>query len=175
MPAYLSRWVLHMNSTVEWVEHDTFESYCWERWRFKKSRAYQLMDGSAVVERLEVHNCGSLPATESQARPLTKLEPDEQLVAWERAIKKAGDGKVTAAIVEEAVAELSDDAPPVEVHTKTSKDPRPQLLRDAARPIREARKLSPPGFEESQMNLLLKMIRGLIQRLEHANGEHEPA
>ena len=61
---------------------------------------------------------------------------------------------------------------------KTSKDPRPQLLRNAARLIREAKKLSKGNkpsrrFEESEMNILLKTIRRLIQRLEEADGDHE--
>ena len=45
-------------------------------------------------------------------------------MAWELAVEKAGDGKVTAAIVEKAVAELSDDLPATEVHTRKSNDPR---------------------------------------------------
>ncbi len=158
------------------VEHDTFEKYCNARWGMNRAHAYRLMDGAQATENIRVSPIGdkSLPATESQARPLTKLEADEQPVAWELAVEKAGDGKVTAAIVEEAVAELSDEPPPVEVHTNTSKDPRPQLLRDAARSIKEAKKLS-KGFEESEMNILLKTIRRLIARLEEADGEHEAA
>ena len=30
-----------------------------------------------------------LPATESQARPLTQLEPEEQPVVWQRAVESA--------------------------------------------------------------------------------------
>ena len=134
----------------------------------------RLMAGAEVTENLRTVPIGTvLPTTESQARPLTRLEPEEQSVVWELAVEKAGDGRVTAAIVEEAVAELSDDPSPI-VHSKTPKDLRPQLLRDAARSIREAKKLS-EGFEESEMNILLKTIRRLIGRLEEADVEHEAA
>lgn len=154
------------------VDHDTFETYCKERWGFNRSYAYEQIAAAEVVGRLDVRNSGQTPSAVSQLRPLTKLEPEEQYVAWELAVEKAGDGKVTAAIVEEAVAELSDDPPTAEVHTKNPKDPRPQLLRDAARPIREAKKLSPTGFEEGEMNVLLKIIQRLIKRLENVDGDH---
>ena len=72
----------------------------------ERRHAYRLMDAAAVTENIRVCPIGhkALPATESQARPLTKLEPEVQPVAWERALQKAGAGKVTAAIVEEVVA-----------------------------------------------------------------------
>ena len=161
------------------VEHDTFEKYCRARWGFEPNYARRLMAGAEVTENLRAVPIGTvLPTTESQARPLTKLDPEDQSVAWELAVEKAGDGKVTAAIVEQAVAELSDDPPTTEVHTMKSKDPRPQILRDAARSIRKAKKLSKGNkpskrFEESEMNILLKTIRRLIQRLEEADGDHE--
>jgi hypothetical protein len=44
--------------------------------------AYQYIEASTVTEN--VRNCAqTVPATESQARPLTKLQPEEQPVAWE--------------------------------------------------------------------------------------------
>jgi hypothetical protein len=33
-----------------------------------------------------------LPATESQARPLAKLEPDEQIKVWQNVIERADAG-----------------------------------------------------------------------------------
>ena len=45
-----------------------------------RQTAYQLMDAANVVEN--VRNCGQTPATESQARPLSKLPADEQAEAW---------------------------------------------------------------------------------------------
>ena len=48
----------------------------------------------------------SLPATESQARPLTRLEPEEQIAAWQEAVETEPNGKVTAAHVERVVQEF---------------------------------------------------------------------
>ena len=55
---------------------DTFEHYCRERWQFTRMRASQLIAASGVVEN--VNNCLQKPTTESQVRPLTKLEPEQQ-------------------------------------------------------------------------------------------------
>ena len=48
------------------------------------------------------------PTTENQARPLAKLDAQDQPVAWETVVEKVGDGKITAAVVEETVAEFLD-------------------------------------------------------------------
>ncbi len=156
------------------VEYDTFEAYCKARWGFERQHAYRLIDAALVTDNLRMSPKGdkALPSTERQARPLTKLKPEEQPVAWELAVEKAGDGNVTAAIVEEAVAELSDDSPPVEVCTKKSKDSRVKNLRDACRSIRAARKIS-SGFEYSELRVILNSIRKLLQRIE--NDEQEEA
>jgi ParB family chromosome partitioning protein len=83
--------------------HGTFEEYCRERWQLARSTAYQLMDASAVVEN--VRNCGQIeaPVNESQARPLTQLEPEQQREAWAEAVDTAPGGKVTAKHVQEVV------------------------------------------------------------------------
>jgi hypothetical protein len=56
----------------------TFEAYCKERWGLKQSRAYQLLDAAVVVGNLQSSTIVELPKTESQARPLTRLEPEVQ-------------------------------------------------------------------------------------------------
>lgn len=61
--------------------HGTFEDYCKERWGMTDRRARQLMDASEVVEEIGTIVPVS-PATESQARPLTKLEPEAQRQVW---------------------------------------------------------------------------------------------
>jgi phage N-6-adenine-methyltransferase len=50
-----------------------------------------------------------LPSTESQARPLSYLEPEQQIEAWETAVNTAPNGKVTAAHVQSIVDEMKDD------------------------------------------------------------------
>jgi hypothetical protein len=56
--------------------YETFEAYCLDRWGMSKPYATQLIGASKVVSNL-VAIATVLPATESQARPLTKLEPEQ--------------------------------------------------------------------------------------------------
>ena len=88
-------------------EYHTFEDYCKERWNLKQSQAYRLMDSAKVIDNLKSSPIGELfPATESQARPLTSLEPKEQVEAWKRVIETTPEGKITAAVVLKAAKEV---------------------------------------------------------------------
>jgi hypothetical protein len=53
-----------------------------------------------------------MPLTESQARPLTRLEPEQQVQAWLTAVETAPDGKVTAAHVESVVRQTLGEPEP---------------------------------------------------------------
>ncbi len=83
-------------------DYGTFEEYCQERWGMQRAHAYRLIDAAGVVKSLSPIG-DILPATESQARPLTQLEPEEQAVAWQQAVETAPNGKVTAAHVQQVV------------------------------------------------------------------------
>lgn len=91
--------------------HKTFEDYCRDRWGFARRTAYQFIDAAAVVEN--VRNCAQIepPANEAQARPLSRLEPAEQVAVWQEAVETAPNGKVTAAHVAEVV-ERRNGGPP---------------------------------------------------------------
>ncbi len=54
----------------------SFEHYCRERWQFQRHYANRLIASASVIENLVP--IGTTPTTESQARPLTKLEPEQQ-------------------------------------------------------------------------------------------------
>ena len=75
--------------------YETFEEYCKKRWDFGKWYAYKIIESTAVMKQLD--NCPIKPTTESQARPLVRLTADQQLIAWQKAVETAPDGKVTAA------------------------------------------------------------------------------
>lgn len=81
----------------------TFEEYCRERWEFRRTYAFYMIEAAQVVDSLSVHNCEHLPATESQARPLSTLPVELQSVAWKEAVSTAPDGKVTASHVAKVV------------------------------------------------------------------------
>lgn len=90
------------------TEYATFEEYCQQRWELKQSRAYQFIDAARTLTTLQSSTIGgTLPTNERQIRPLTRLEPEQQREAWQRAIQTAPDGRVTAAHVEKVVRNLS--------------------------------------------------------------------
>jgi hypothetical protein len=64
--------------------YQTFEQYCKEVWDMSRPRAYQLIDAAEVKNNLSTI-VDIPPATESQTRPLSKLEPDQQREAWQKA------------------------------------------------------------------------------------------
>jgi len=93
---------------------ETFEGYCKAKWDFTGRYARTLMASSEVIENLSgtiVPVSSSpkiqIPATESQCRPLARLEPDQQREAWQQAVDTAPEGKVTAAIVAKVVKEMT--------------------------------------------------------------------
>jgi len=85
----------------------TFEEYCRAEWDFTGRYARNLMASTRVIE-----NIGSgtiVPLTESQARPLAKLQPDQQREVWQQAVETAPEGKVTARHVAKVVSEVTRD------------------------------------------------------------------
>lgn len=96
-------------------EFSTFEAYTDERFGISRQHAYRLIGAADAAAR--VSPIGVIqPATESQARPLTKLPPHEQPAAWRDVIDTAprdaaGQPKVTAAHVERVVAARKQPKP----------------------------------------------------------------
>lgn len=89
--------------------HATFEAYCEQRWQMTRSYASRLIGAAEVVGNLSpIGNI--LPTTESQARPLTQLEPEQQREAWTRAVDISPNGKPTAAIVQRVADEYKEQA-----------------------------------------------------------------
>jgi len=74
--------------------YQTFEEYCRVKWDMKRTYAYYMIESAKVVEN--VHHGEQIPMTESQTRPLARLDPEKQKEAWQMAVETAPDGKVTA-------------------------------------------------------------------------------
>ena len=68
---------------------------CKVAWDFKLTYAFYMIESVKVIEN--VHNCEQKPLTESQPCPFAKLEPKKLLEAWQKAVKTASEGEVTAA------------------------------------------------------------------------------
>jgi len=65
-------------------------------WDFNRAHAYRLMGSAKVIETLSP--IGDIkPTTESQARPLAKLEPEQQRKVWQKTVETALSDKMTAA------------------------------------------------------------------------------
>ena len=94
---------------LEMYERKGWEALGYESWReygqvefgYSESRIYQLMD-AAKVER-NISTMVEKPIPERQLRPLTKLQPDEQIEVYQEALDTAPGGKITAAHVQQVV------------------------------------------------------------------------
>lgn len=77
----------------------TFEAYCRERWGMSRFYAHRIIDAAEVANNLLP--IGNIPATESQARPLTRLEPEVQREVWAAVVESTPVEQITAKVVEE--------------------------------------------------------------------------
>ena len=98
--------------------HESFETYCRERWSFSRQHAYRLIDASTVMRDLSpIGDSGKaavaamLPANEAQARALARIDPDQRPEVWQQIVKTAvrqdPDRRpvITQRLVEEKVRE----------------------------------------------------------------------
>lgn len=90
--------------------YDTFEAYCRAEWDYAARTVYQLIDAAKVIENVR-HGAQTaiIPENERQARPLVKLNPDQQREAWLKAIQTAPEGGVTARHVYKIVKEMTEE------------------------------------------------------------------
>ncbi len=63
--------------------------------------ATRLIRAAEVVQNLQSEPIGSSPKTESQARPLTRLEPEVQREVWQAVVATTPPAQITAKGVEE--------------------------------------------------------------------------
>lgn len=93
--------------------HETFDSYCQERWGWGRAYAYRMIASGEVVTSMsgalaDVSPIGDIlpvPTNEAQTRALAPLKDDPEIMAeaWSEAVVES-NGKPTAAAVEKAVA-----------------------------------------------------------------------
>ncbi|MBD2498847.1 hypothetical protein H6G75_31740 [Nostoc sp. FACHB-280] len=116
--------------------HRAFEEYCKDRFGYTHRRVNYLIAGSVVFDNIatgtncsqneEVDETGTncsqneevnktrpnrsriLPTNEGQVRPLAKLEPQQQVEVWQRAVQKAGGKVPSARIVTDVVQKIME-------------------------------------------------------------------
>lgn len=88
--------------------HTTFEEYCRDRFGHSRQKSYYLIAGAEIYQTLSTNRCQILPTTEYQVRPLAPLEPPQQPIAWNEAVKEAGAKVPPARLVREAVQQIKD-------------------------------------------------------------------
>lgn len=99
-------------------EFESFVEYCHERWDITDRHARRMMLGSAVVQRIQAGPIGPvLPATESQARPLTTIAVEKVGDVWQAVVEQAeldvdGKPRITAALVQREVDRFNEAAKP---------------------------------------------------------------
>lgn len=145
------------------LTHGTFEDYCQERWGLSRVHAHRLIEAASAVERIRLLPIGNiLPATESQARELTRLEdPDQQIAAWEKVVERTdGDPKkITAKVVREEVQKLlpeKDDDAPFLIYEERA---------EVSAWLEARRKKWPAELQETFCNC----VRGILEELDSAS------
>ncbi len=124
----------------------TFANYCSKEWSLRPSRAYQLMDGSRLIESLKTSTIVEvLPAREAQLRPLLRFSRKE---GRERVIDFPQVARVWADVVRRAEREPDGV---LSIPAKLVKDVVDEWLA-AGKPDRP---------EERFRKLLVKVERGL--------------
>lgn len=86
--------------------HKTFAAYVEDRFGFKKSRAYQLIEAASVADEMSTM-VDKLP-NERQARELAKAPPEEREEIWEDVVDS--EPEPTAKAVRERVESRKDQA-----------------------------------------------------------------
>ena len=136
--------------------HKTFEDYCRDRWDMKRSTAYQMIDSYSVVEN--VRNCGqNIPFNESQARPLTKLEPEQQVQEDVYKNLDAYDKEI-----EEENKEVEDTAQPVRQPPKKHSDIGREAKAEASKTNRgSVERMDRPILEQQAQEKVLHCTSGI--------------
>lgn len=90
--------------------YQTFEAYCKEVWDFQRAHAYRFIDAAKVIENVSESETKK-PVNLEQTRPLFQLKdnPEQQRIAWAKAVETAPGGKITAAHVAKVVFTATKD------------------------------------------------------------------
>lgn len=92
-------------------DFNSFEEYCEKKWAISKPYAIQTISASNVMDELNQVAMATIPTTERQVRPLTKLkDPELQKKVWQEVVFESAQTSepITAKKVEQKVMEYCD-------------------------------------------------------------------
>jgi ParB family chromosome partitioning protein len=87
---------------------------------YSESRIYQLMDAAKTERNISTIVEINKPLPEGHLRPLSRLEPEQQVEVYQTAVNTAPNGKLTAAHVENVVMELTTPQEPIKPHVSNN-------------------------------------------------------
>jgi hypothetical protein len=129
-------------------EYSTFDAYCVKRWGMQRHYANRLI--GAAETAADLVPTGTIPQSERQTRPLTKLEtPEQQQEAWSAAVEASG-GQPTAKQVEAAVDEILEREEPEAAPEKLPKYQPSNGLMYADNAISQLAKIQPNDTQRSR-------------------------
>lgn len=98
--------------------HTTFEAYCEQEYALSRPRAYQLIDAAKITEAMSTNVDTPAPATESQARELSGLDPETAAQVMRSAAES--EQRVTAAAIARSREQIAPkpDSPFTKVRTE---------------------------------------------------------
>jgi len=104
--------------------NDTFEQFCASHLSIGRAYTYRQIAAADVIDNLSPN--GDIPLNEAQTRPLTKLKPEEQKLAWKYAtdMAKAEGRKVCSFDVSKAVCLIKEKNEPRENKVELGKNNR---------------------------------------------------
>jgi hypothetical protein len=98
--------------------HKTFEEYCRDRFGYTRMAASYKIAAATVIDNLTTNGLQNeemstnglqiLPTSERQVRPLSKLEPSQQLDVWQTAVEEAGGKAPSGRIVKDVVQRIME-------------------------------------------------------------------
>jgi len=143
----------------------TFDDYCEQQWGLGKQYAYRLIDAYTVTDmlksELEKSPIGDnrLPINESQVRPLTPLEPKQQIKAWQQVLKSCKGKPITADEVEAVVGKMGGKTPTAQTTGPKTK------LKKANTKLTKIGKLVTEALGEDDSKLTVPGLRQVLEKI----------
>jgi hypothetical protein len=145
------------------VSSIALEAYCRRKWQYGRRYVDQIISAAALFGHLRAISSQSPPEHETQLRPLVGLTLEQAALAWQCAVTNAGEGKVTARLVKEAVKQLGFAS------TKPSKtaprQTRAELPRAIDATLGELLLLLSQGAAHDLLTARVETLHSLIRRL----------